>query len=148
MRRDMRFPTMWYVRPAKAQTSLRICAVRSEPLLVAWISYDCQATDWTAFGVCKFERRLHRLVWVYTSQMPHSWKSDVAAQMCVESNSNESDMSNKFQFWYMEEFYVVTLSALRPLGKWKRSWFILDLIPRMRLTPDETPREMPLLHFK
>ena len=25
--RDMRFPTMWYVRPAKAKTSLRICAV-------------------------------------------------------------------------------------------------------------------------
>ena len=25
--RDMRFPTMWYVRPAKAQTSLRIRAV-------------------------------------------------------------------------------------------------------------------------
>ena len=24
---DMRFPTMWYVRPAKAQTSLRIGAV-------------------------------------------------------------------------------------------------------------------------
>ena len=24
---NMRFPTMWYVRPAKAQTSLRICAV-------------------------------------------------------------------------------------------------------------------------
>ena len=24
---DMRFPTMWYVRPAKAQTSLRIRAV-------------------------------------------------------------------------------------------------------------------------
>ena len=23
----MRFPTMWYVRPAKAQISLRICAV-------------------------------------------------------------------------------------------------------------------------
>ena len=23
----MRIPTMWYVRPAKAQTSLRICAV-------------------------------------------------------------------------------------------------------------------------
>ena len=27
----MRFPTMWYVRPAKAQTSLRIRAVWSEP---------------------------------------------------------------------------------------------------------------------
>ena len=26
MRRDTRFPTMWYVRPAKAQTSLRIRA--------------------------------------------------------------------------------------------------------------------------
>ena len=35
MSRDMRFPTMWYVRPAKAQTSMRIRAVWSEPLLVA-----------------------------------------------------------------------------------------------------------------
>ena len=26
MSRDLRFPTMWYVRPAKAQTSLIICA--------------------------------------------------------------------------------------------------------------------------
>ena len=45
--RDMRFPTigyvrpasskygMWYVRPAKAQTRLRIHAVWPEPLLVA-----------------------------------------------------------------------------------------------------------------
>ena len=38
--RHMRFPTMWYVRPAKAQTSLRIRAVWSEPLLVAWIFYE------------------------------------------------------------------------------------------------------------
>ena len=30
----MRFPTMLYVRPAKVQTSLRIRAVCSEPLLV------------------------------------------------------------------------------------------------------------------
>ena len=41
----MRFPTMWYVRPAKAQTSLRIHAVWSEYLLVALIFYDYQATD-------------------------------------------------------------------------------------------------------
>ena len=27
LNRDMRFPTMWYVRPEKAQTSLRIRAV-------------------------------------------------------------------------------------------------------------------------
>ena len=41
LRRDMRFPTMWYVGPAKAQTSLHIPTVWLEPLLVAWIFYDC-----------------------------------------------------------------------------------------------------------
>ena len=39
--RDMRFPTMWCVRPAKPQTSLRIRAVWSEPLLVAWLFCLC-----------------------------------------------------------------------------------------------------------
>ena len=33
--------TMWHVWPAKAQISLRICAVWPEPLLVAWIFYEC-----------------------------------------------------------------------------------------------------------
>ena len=33
--RDMRFPTMWYVRPAKPQISLCIRTVWSEPLLAA-----------------------------------------------------------------------------------------------------------------
>ena len=37
----MRFSTMWYVRPAKAQINLRIRSVRSEPLLVVWIFYEC-----------------------------------------------------------------------------------------------------------
>ena len=46
-----RFPTMWYVRPAKPQISLRIRAVWSEHLLIAWVFYDCWATDWTQFGV-------------------------------------------------------------------------------------------------
>ena len=68
MSQCMRFPTIWYVRPAKAQTSLRIRADWSEPLLVAWVFYDCWATDWTLFGVSKLNRRLHRLVWVYTCQ--------------------------------------------------------------------------------
>ena len=66
MSRDMRFPTMWYVRPAKPQISLRIRAVWSEPLLVAWIFYECWATEWTSFGVSKFKRRLQRLVLVYS----------------------------------------------------------------------------------
>ena len=37
----MRFPIMWYVRPARPQISLRIRAVWSEPLLVALIFHDC-----------------------------------------------------------------------------------------------------------
>ena len=37
----MRFPTMWYVRLAKPQISLRIRTVWSEPLQVAWVFYDC-----------------------------------------------------------------------------------------------------------
>ena len=65
---DMRFPTIWFVRPAKPQISLHIRAVWSEPLLVTWIFYECSATDWTPFGVSKLQRRLHRLVWVYTPQ--------------------------------------------------------------------------------
>ena len=68
MGRDMSFPTMWYVRPAKPQISLRIRAVWSEPLLVAWIFYDCLATDWTSFVVSKLKGRVHRLVWVYSCQ--------------------------------------------------------------------------------
>ena len=64
----MRFPTMWYVRPAKPQISLRIRAVWSEPLLVAWVFYDCLATDWTPFGVFKLNMRLQRIVRVYTCQ--------------------------------------------------------------------------------
>ena len=68
MSRDMIFPTMWYVRPVKAQTSLRIRAVWSEPFLVAWIFYEYKATDRTSFGVSILNRRLHRLVWVYTCQ--------------------------------------------------------------------------------
>ena len=41
MSHDMRLPTMWYVRPAKAQTSLCIRTDWSEPLLVAWVFYEC-----------------------------------------------------------------------------------------------------------
>ena len=68
IRRGMGFPTMWYVRPAKPQISLRIHAVWSEALLVAWIFYECYATEWTQFGVSKSNRRLLRLVWVCTCQ--------------------------------------------------------------------------------
>ena len=65
---NMRFSILSYVRPAKAQTSLRIHAVWSEPLLYAWIFYEYYATNWTSFGVSKLKRRLHRLVWAYSCQ--------------------------------------------------------------------------------
>ena len=65
---SMRFPTMWYVQPVKFQTSLRIRADCSEPLLIAWILCDCYSTDWTPFQVSKLKSRLHRLVWVDTCQ--------------------------------------------------------------------------------
>ena len=37
----LRFPASWYVQPAKSQISMRILAVWSKPLLIAWIIYDC-----------------------------------------------------------------------------------------------------------
>ena len=64
----MRIWTMCYVRQPKPQISLRLRAVWSEPLLVAWVFYDCSATDWTLFGNSKLKRRLQRLVRVYTCQ--------------------------------------------------------------------------------
>ena len=66
--RDMLFPTMWYMRLTKPQISLRICAVWSKPLLVAWIFDDCLLTDWTSYGASKLNRRLHRLFWVCSCQ--------------------------------------------------------------------------------
>ena len=77
----MRFPTMWYVLPAKAQISLRIRTVWSEPLLIAWIFYECWATDRTSFGGSKLKRRLHRLDWVYTCQNVKCWKSRATAHI-------------------------------------------------------------------
>ena len=80
----MRFPTMWYMRPAKPQIILRIRAVWSEPLLIVWIFYECEATDWTSFGVSTLKRRLHRLFWVYScKKKTHCWKSHVAAHICL-----------------------------------------------------------------
>ena len=101
MSRDMRFPTMWYVRPAKAPTSLRMRAVWSEPLLVAWIFYS--------FGVSKLKRRLHRLVSVYSCQMPHCWKSHVTAHtilwtilLITFSDSTIYDLPTIYPLWFRD----------------------------------------------
>ena len=55
MSRDMRFPTMWYVRPQSAHTHSLIRAFASGLNIL-------YATDQTSFGVSKLKKKLHRLV--------------------------------------------------------------------------------------
>ena len=94
----MRFPTTWYVPPAKPQISLRICAVWSECLLVAWVIYDCLATDWIPFGVSKLKRRLQRLVRVYTCQNSNCWKSHAAAHFIQKDNPLLANLGKDFLY--------------------------------------------------
>ena len=63
----MRFPTIWYVRPAKAQTSLRILSVKllTEQCL-EFLSLKGGCTDLSESILVK---------------KPHSWKSPVMALM-------------------------------------------------------------------
>ena len=81
MSRDMRFPTMWYVRPAKAQTNLRICADWSELFLVSWIfrNVKLQTEHHLEFlslkGGCTGSSE-STLV-----KMTHCWESHVVAHM-------------------------------------------------------------------
>ena len=86
---DMRLPTMWNVRPAKAQISLRIRAVWSEHLHVSWTFYDSPASyrllTKHQFAFPKLKRRLHGLVWVYPCQTPHCWKLHVVTHLLLWS---------------------------------------------------------------
>ena len=52
MSHDLRFPITWYVRHAKPQISLRICAVWSEPLLIAWI-YNMTVNPFVPNGISR-----------------------------------------------------------------------------------------------
>ena len=52
----MRFPTMRYMHPAKAQISMRTCIVWKDILLVALMFYDCLDTRRTTFGVSKLQK--------------------------------------------------------------------------------------------
>ena len=42
-------PWQNFLDPLMLQINLRIRAVWSEPLVVAWIFYECYVTDWTSF---------------------------------------------------------------------------------------------------
>ena len=80
MSRNMRFPTMWYMRPAKTQISLRIRTVWSEPLLYSRLNILWLLSCWPN-GIWSFKATgspESTLV-----KMPHCWKSHVAAHMVL-----------------------------------------------------------------
>ena len=110
MSHDMRFPTMWYVQPAK-QISLHVHTVWSEPLLGTLIFYECSATDWKSFEVSKLKRRLHRLVWIYTCQ-----NAILLEITCHGSNVFERVLLNhslaQIQDHFTEMFLILSLPKL------------------------------------
>ena len=82
MSHDKRFPTMWYVRLTKPQVSLRIRAVWSGPMLVAYFMRVKLLTEHhleflILKGGCTGSSE-STLV-----KIPHCWKSHVAAQIIL-----------------------------------------------------------------
>ena len=75
----MRFPTMWYVRPAKPQISLRICTVWSEPLLEYSMTVKLLTEHHLEFlclkGGCTGSSESTHV------KMRHCWKSHVTAHV-------------------------------------------------------------------
>ena len=59
-------------QPAHTRSLIRDFASRLNFLCVLWYWLNI-------IWISKLTRRLHRLVWVYTCQMTHCWKSHVAA---------------------------------------------------------------------
>ena len=74
---DLKFPTMWYVGPAKVKISLRIRAVWSEPLLVACLRLLTK--HYLEFislkGGCTSSSESTHV------KLPHCWKWHVAAHI-------------------------------------------------------------------
>ena len=102
---DMRFPTMWYVQQAKAQTSMRIPTVWSEPLLVTWIFYEVSYwinSIWFHFlkGGCTGSHVPIRV------KMPHCWKSHVAAHILKAEEMTGDSLSTVLRI--RQENVVVT----------------------------------------
>ena len=114
----MIFPSMWYVRPANPQISLRIRAVWSEPLLVAWVFYDCLATDWTPSGVSKLKRRLHRLVWVYVFQNATLLENIMPRLivLCYMTGENPTSWLAHFLFENLCVYLIIGLN-------WLTAWY-------------------------
>ena len=82
----MRFPTMWYVWPAKAHISLRMCTVWSEPLLVALTLYvklltrhHLEFLSLTCQNATLLEITFHGSNVYFNCKMCYIWSSDFQA---------------------------------------------------------------------
>ena len=87
----MRFPTMWYLRPAKPQISLHIHGVWSEPLLEYSVTVKL---------LTKQHLEFLRLKGGFTGstestyvKMPQCWKSHVAAHMFLSIDNSVQSVS-------------------------------------------------------
>ena len=102
MSHDMRFPTMWYVRPAKAQTSLHIRADWSEHLLVASIFLTVKLLTELNLEFLSLKGGLTGSSKSTHVKMPHCWKSHVVAQMFnVANRSSPADVLGGISSEYM-----------------------------------------------
>ena len=122
----MRFPTMWYVRPAKPQISLRIRAVWSEPLLVAWVFFDCWATDWTHLEFLSLKGGCTGSSESIHVKMPHCWKSHVAAHFIINYVKYAHFILSLFLSFFLLDIYLTLkqLTWTNELLRWVARWLI------------------------
>ena len=142
---DMRFPTKWYVQPAKPQISLRICrafAIHFNSILV--LSY-WQNIIW--FGVSKLNRKLQSLVWVYTCQnttlLEITCHGSCSHVFCLPLFQPEVHPGQCWAFRGSQGYIVIkTSTTIIPSG------FTLEHIPKS-LTPsgeiDSAPKDFSVL---
>ena len=79
----MGFLTMWHVRPAKAQSSLRIRTDCSEPLLVAKYSVNVKLREEQTIEFLSLTRGCTGSSESTLVKMPHCWKSHAPAHIPV-----------------------------------------------------------------
>ena len=77
----MRFPTMWYVRPAKAQTSLRIAQTDQSLCWSLEYSMTVKLLTEQTLEFLSLTRGCTGLSESTLVKMPHCWKSHAAAHI-------------------------------------------------------------------
>ena len=111
MSQCMKFPTMWYVQPAKAQISLH---AQSDQSLCSSLKYSMTVKVLTEhlLEVLSLTGGCTGLSESTLVKMPYCWKSHVTAHiMCVYYKTGAPEGSPKVVFWRIRE------SNLRPLHR-------------------------------